>query len=351
MRINRVAAVTLLVAAAFLSYQAVGTVLSAEAEAAAKVAQQRPNVPSGVLLEPLGTTGEAVYPAFEGFGPLKDGTTTLLIGYFNRNKEAVDVPIGPDNRIEPGGPDFGQPTHFLSGRQWGMFAITVPKDFGNKKLTWTLNANGHTTTVTFWTNPQYWIDFYKNTANGNEPPRIKFSPTGPELIGPPREKFVQTLTATVGTPLELTAWAADQPPTIVFEAEGGGAAAGGANRAATRPPVNEPMPAIIGGRVIAGTPAGPGGGGAAAAAAAARRGDIQLLWRKYRGPGDVKIASETINLVNDRDAKKFVEAKTTATFSAPGTYWLRAQVNDSSGNGGGGDQCCWTTAHIVVNVK
>ena len=49
--------------------------------------------------------------------------------------------------------------------------------------------------------------------------------------------------------------------------------------------------------------------------------------------------------------KKFVEAKTTATFSVPGTYWLRAQVNDNSGNGGGGDQCCWTSAHIVVNVK
>ncbi len=311
-------------------------------------AQQRPNIPSGVLLEPLGTTGEAVYPAFEGFGPLKDGALTLLIGYFNRNKEAVDVPIGPDNRIEPGGPDLGQPTHFLSGRQWGMFAISVPKDFGNKKLTWTLTANGNTTSVSFWTNPQYWIDFYKNTANGNEPPRIKFSPTGPELSGPPREKFVQTLTAVVGTPLELTAWAADQPPTIVFEAEGGAAAAGRGGRAAAKPPANEPLPAIIGGRVISALPAGPGGGGAAAAA---RRGDIQILWRKYRGPGDVKIANETINLENGHDAKKFVEAKTTATFSAPGTYWLRAQVNDSSGNGGGGDQCCWTSAHIVVNVK
>jgi hypothetical protein len=311
------------------------------------VAQQKPNIPSGVLLEPLGTTGEAIYPAFEGFGPLKDGTQTLLIGYFNRNKEAVDVPIGPDNRIEPGGPDMGQPTHFLSGRQWGMFAITVPKDFGNKRLTWTLTVNGHTSTVSFWTNPQYWIDFYKNGANGNEPPRIKFSPTGSELIGPPREKFVQTLNATVGTPLELTAWVADQPPTITFDSEGGG---GAAARSAPKPPANEPLPAVIGGRVIAGTP-GAAGGGAAAAAAAAKRGDIQLLWRKYRGPADVKIANETLNLMNGGDAKKFIEAKTTATFSAPGTYWLRAQVNDSSGNGGGGDQCCWTTAHVVVNVK
>jgi hypothetical protein len=232
-----------------------------------------------------------------------------------------------------------------------MFSIVVPKDFGTKKLTWTLNANGHTSTVQFWMNPPYWIDFFKNGANGNEPPRIKFSSNGPELIGPPREKFVQTLTATVGQPLDLTAWAADQPPTTVFDSEGpAGATPPTGARETRKPPANEPLPAIIGGRVISGAPAA---GGAAAAAAAARekRGDIQVLWRKYRGPGDVKIAQETINLFNDGDAKKFLEAKTTATFSAPGTYWLRAQVNDSSGNGGGGDQCCWTTAHVVVNVK
>src|SRR5688572_18462776 len=249
MRLQRLAAATLVVAAAFL------VVVEAQQQ------PPRPNLPSGVLLEPLGTTGEAVYPAFEGWGPMKDGTNTLLVGYFNRNKEAVDVPIGPDNRIEPGGPDFGQPTHFLSGRQWGMFAITVPKDFGTKKLTWTLTANGHTSSVQFWLNPPYWIDFYKNGANGNEPPRIKFSPAGAELIGPPKEKFVQTLETTVGKPVELTAWVADQPPTIVFEST----PPGGANAAReTRKPstAQEPAPAIIGNRVIGASGAGaPTGGG------------------------------------------------------------------------------------------
>jgi hypothetical protein len=349
---HRLAAATLMVAAAFVVYD---SSLPAVALAqAGQPAQQRPNIPSGVLLEPLGTTGEAIYPAFEGWGPIKDGTNVLLVGYFNRNKEAVDVPIGPDNRIEPGGPDYGQPTHFHSGRQWGVFAIPLPKDFGTKKLTWTLTANGHTSSVQIWMNPPYWIEFFKNTANGNEPPRIKFAENGPEYIGPPREKSVQTLSATVGQPLTLTAWAADQPPTIKFgegaepAAAGGGAGRGGA--ATKKPAANEPPPAIIGNRVIASTPgAGPGGG--AAAAAARNRGDIQVLWKKYRGPGEVKIADETINLENGGDPKKFVEAKTTATFSAPGVYWLRAQINDSSGNGGGGDQCCWTTAHVVVNVK
>ena len=37
------------------------------------------------------------------------------------------MPIGPNNRIEPGGPDLGQPTHFLPGRQIGMFTVTVPE--------------------------------------------------------------------------------------------------------------------------------------------------------------------------------------------------------------------------------
>jgi len=305
--------------------------------------------PGGVLAEPVTNAGGPIYAAFEGQGPLKDGRTVLFLGYFNRNRtQLVDIPIGPDNSIEPGGPDYGQPTHFLTGRQHGMFAIVVPKDFGNKKLTWTINANGHKNAVTFYVNPQYWIDFYKNLANGNEPPRIKFAMNGTEYIGPPIERTVATLSATVGQPLDLTAWAADQPSTITFES--GAEPAAPAPAAATRKPANEPPPAFIGGRVVSVAPAA-AGGAAAAAAAAARRGDIQVIWKKYRGPGDVKIGTETIHLVTGGDAKKFVEAKTTATFSAPGTYWLRAQVNDASGNGGGGDQCCWTSAHIVVNVR
>lgn len=302
--------------------------------------------PQGVLLEPVGQEGEAVYPAFEGFGPTKDGKQqVLLLGYFNRNKaQTLDIPIGPNNRIEPGGPDRGQPTHFHLGRQYGVFGIPVPKDFGDRKLTWTLVANGHTASVSFWTNPPYWIDFYKNMANGNEPPVIKFSPTGAELQGPPTQPFVQTLDATVNQPLTLTMWAADQPPTTIFEADPPQTAAARGRRDA-RPSGNEPPPAIIGNRVIGSTP-GQGGG-----PRGERRGDVRVLWRKYRGPGDVKVADETIALFNQGDAKRFVEAKTTATFSAPGEYWLRAQVNDSSGDGGGGDQCCWTTTHVRVNVR
>ena len=186
---------------------------------------------------------------------MKDGTNALLLGYFNRNQtQVVDIPIGPENSIEPGGPDFGQPTHFLTGRQYGMFAITVPKDFGNKKLTWTIVANGHKTSVQFWLNPPYWIDFFKNGANGNEPPRIKFAMNGTEYIGPPKERTVATLNC-------------DRRPAARSHGVGRGSTAdddvrttppGGDRRAApaagaARPrpnPANEPPPAFIGGRVV-----------------------------------------------------------------------------------------------------
>jgi hypothetical protein len=314
-------------------------------------AQVRP--PSqGILQEPLGNAGEAIFPAFEGWGPLKDGSQVLLLGYFNRNKtQALDIPIGPDNRIEPGGPDFGQPTHFEPGRQYGVFAIPIPKDFGTKKLTWTITANGITSTVSFWANPPYWVDFFKHHANGNEPPVIKFAPNGPDLTGPPRERTVRSLSGSVGQPVTLTLWAADQPPTTTAPEPNADEPTRGGRNAQKPSPDTDPPPAIIGGRVFPGglTPLPAGGG--AAARAGERRGDIRVIWKKYRGPGEVKIAEEAIALMNGGDAKKFLEATTTATFSAPGEYWLRAQINDSSGDGGGGDQCCWTTAHVTVTIK
>lgn len=297
----------------------------------------------------MAQSGEAVFPAFEGWGPTTDGGLALLLGYFNRNKaQELDVPIGPDNHIEPGGPDFGQPTRFHVGRQYGVFAITVPKDFGNKKLTWTLRANGHTSTVSFWANPPYWIDFYKNHADENEPPRLRFAPNGPETAGPPLKRFMQTLSGAVGQPVTLRVWAADRPAKH-GESPAPGAAA--PRRAApARDNASEPPPAVIGRSVLPGglTALTPGGG---AANSLQRRGDFRVIWKKYRGPGDVKIADEVLPLENGGDATTFVEAKTTATFSSPGEYWLRAVANDSSGDGGGGDQCCWTTAHVVVHVK
>jgi hypothetical protein len=91
---------------------------------------------SGQLpMEPLHTAGQSVTPAYEGWFKNPNGGFSLLFGYFNRNmKEELDIPVGPNNNIEPGGPDQGQPTHFLAQRQWGLFTVTVPENFGTEKI-------------------------------------------------------------------------------------------------------------------------------------------------------------------------------------------------------------------------
>jgi hypothetical protein len=157
-------------------------------------------------LAPNAVMGASVTPALEGWFKNADGTSTILLGYSNRNQsQPFDIPIGPNNRIEPGGPDYGQPTHFLTGgsrngRQYGVFSITVPKDFGTKKLTWTLIANGQPQTIAVWLPGGYMVAPFFRSDNGNSPPVVKFTPTGPELTGPPRG-VGQTLTTTAAEPV------------------------------------------------------------------------------------------------------------------------------------------------------
>src|SRR5580765_6435982 len=89
------------------------------------------------------SSGQPVWPAFEGWEKNDDGSFSLLFGYMNDNwEEEPYVPIGPDNNSQPGGPDQGQPTHFQPRRNRFMFRIRVPKDFGQKELVWTLTTQG-----------------------------------------------------------------------------------------------------------------------------------------------------------------------------------------------------------------
>src|SRR5262249_231075 len=135
---------------------AVATVIAASVMLSAQ--QQLPMLPLG----PNKDAGDAVTGAFEGWFYKADGSISFLVGYFNRNlKQVLDIPIGPNNHIDPGGPDYGQPTHFLTRRQWGVFTIPVPKDFGDKKLTWTIVANGQTTTIPLSVHQNYQVEPYE----------------------------------------------------------------------------------------------------------------------------------------------------------------------------------------------
>ena len=323
----------------------------------APVTQTQGQTPSGLPLTPtIREHGTSITPAFEGWFHGKDGFDYVLVGYFNRNtKEEFDIPVGPNNHIDPGGPDMGQPTHFLLGRQWGMFTIKLPKDFGSKKLVWTLVVNGLTNQITLHTAPVYIVEPYGSSWNNNTPPVLKLDPNGPTFTGPPIGIF-KTLTATVGEPVPLTAWITDDnvgraggAPDDAAPAGGGAAGRGrgrgaapaaGAATADAAPAGDQPAAAGRGGRGGRGAPAGAAGGGLFG------RGGVSVTWETYRG--------NSVTFANAKppvDAANGGKTETTATFSAPGNYIIRVQGNDSSGEGGGGEQCCWTSAHIAVTVK
>ena len=103
--------------------------------------------------------GQTIAPAFEGWEPNPDGSINMVFGYFNRNwEEQPDFPVGPNNNIEPGGPDQGQPTRFLPRRNKFVFRVRVPKDFGNRELVWTLTTHGKTERAYASLKPDYKLD-------------------------------------------------------------------------------------------------------------------------------------------------------------------------------------------------
>lgn len=257
-------------------------------------------------MEPSHESGQSITGAFEGWFANQDGSYSLLLGYYNRNtKRELDIPIGPNNRIEPGGPDQGQPTHFLTGRQWGVFTVTVPKDFGTRKLTWTLVANGQTTVIPMSLNPLWEVSPFIE-ASGNTPPFISFE-EGKLGVQGPRGSSV-TLATTLPNPLALTVWVADD--------------------------VKLPRSATQG----------------------LRSAPVTVSWSKFRGPGSVTFANNkpTVEKIESKVTPALAfsgKATTTASFGEPGEYVLRVVANDASGDGGRGFQCCWSNAQVKVSAK
>src|SRR5262249_39014120 len=148
-------------------------------------------------------SGQNVVPVYEGWIRNPDGTFDLVFGYFNRNyKEELAIPAGPNNSVEPGGPDRGQPTYFLPRRRARLFRVRVPKDFGQQVLTWTITVNGRTEKAygdllpVEEINERIIMSGGNTVAFGDEdpntPPRITVAPVPPVAVSNP-----VTLTATV----------------------------------------------------------------------------------------------------------------------------------------------------------
>jgi hypothetical protein len=239
-------------------------------------------------------SGQNVVPVYEGWERNPDGSVSMIFGYFNRNyREELHVPIGPDNEIQPGGPDRGQPTFFYPRRQEFQFRVPVPKDWGTKDVIWTLTVRGKTEKAFGSLNAMYEVDkqliaknlgsasFGVDAANEDQPPSIKIAPPGVVVL-----PNTATLRATISD---------DGIPKAAPRRGGPG---GGRSTVVT----NVPAPP--------GPPRVPPG--------------LSVMWIQYRGPGVVKFEPAGYQSVTNGGT-----AVATARFSEPGAYVLRAVASDS----------------------
>jgi hypothetical protein len=298
------------------------------------------------LLQPAGaqtrftySKGQPLAPSYEGWMPNEDGSFTMYFGYINTNwQEQFDIPIGPDNAIEPGGPDQGQPTHFYPRRSPFLFTIHVPKDFGTKELIWTLRANGRTEKAYASLKTDYQIDkqvistevggdggSLRDELRYNIPPELEVAGETQRTIklGDPL-----TLVALAGDPDNLPARRDGKPQPRhagkPIEEKDKAPATPRPAPAAARPPSIAPPSALV-------MSSGPG---------------LRLSWIVYRGkasavtftPDQMKTWTDSRAWANSPWSPPYTIPEpppdgkwtTQVTFQEPGTYVLRAVASDGS---------------------
>ena len=253
------------------------------------------------------TKGLNIAPVYEGWEQNADGSYDMIFGYFNRNwNEWIDLPTGPANTIEPGGPDQGQPTHFLPRRNQFVFRIRVPRDFGSRELIWTLTSNGKTEKAYGSLKPDYVVNATVMAANFGAGGQTG---TVPDLVGNvgPVLKIEGELTrrVKVGEPVSLIAVATDD----------------GKPRA-------RPMQQFGANRTVPNSATG-----------------LRLVWLKYRGAGEVTFDPPQFSAWQDtRDGANSPWAsgwrtppipagnkwETRAVFKTPGQYVLRCVAHDGA---------------------
>ena len=253
----------------------------------------------GQSLAPVRPSGQTVTPVYEGWYRNADGTYSLSFGYYNRNsREALDIPVGDSNSVSPGSANQAQPTRFEPRRHWGVFAIVVPANFGDKKkVTWTLKNRGETFAISGSLDPLWEIDALVGEAGSNNTPPVLKVGSGSEARGPGGFTWSGP-SGVVGTLIALTISASDD------------------------------------GRAVP------------SATGTTRETPVTLTWFKHQGPGDVTFEPATARVPNAGGS-----ATTNAKFSMPGEYIIRVRANDSPVAGAGHSQCCWTNGFIKVTVK
>ena len=243
--------------------------------------------------------GQNVVPSFDGWMRNADGTFTMVFGYFNRNlEEELVIPAGPDNKLEPGLPDQGQPTYFLPRRHAWTFRVKVPADWGaSKELVWSLTSHGRTEKAYASLQPDEEILERQIMTRGN------LSPGLDDPNKPPSVSIAPVDGARQSQPLTLTALVMDD--------------------GLPKPRVTKARSAVNTGKAQTNT------------VEARPRIGLNVTWFQYRGPAKVTFDDAGAIVVSNG------QAVTKAHFPQPGVYVLRATANDGELS---------TTADITVRV-
>jgi hypothetical protein len=242
-------------------------------------------------------SGQDVQPVYEGWSRAANGSFDLYFGYLNRNwVQKLNVPIGANNNIQPGGPDRGQPTYFYARTNRKVFIVNVPADFGKKELLWTLTVNGKTRTTFGHLRPD-WEITPDGGAAGTQTTKEARSNNAPALSVAPLAAMTLSDRAT------LNAVVSDDGLP--------------APRGRVKPAVGqETPPGLSGGekQVALNLPWLQEGG--------PERGDgLSVKWFVFRGPADVRFEP---SVAKPKDGR----TTTTAQFVEPGEYTLRAAASD-----------------------
>ena len=248
-------------------------------------------------------SGRPIVPVYEGYFQNDDGSYTISFGYASMNlEEALHIPLGPDNFIEPAEFDGPQPTYFKEihpriRRPWNSFLIRVPADFGDQRIVWTLKNHGQTySTPGHITEPSYLIETplaparYQQGTSSGYAPMLRFDPADPWAHGLSGTRF-GPLTARVGEPLEIPAYV-NSGETLYEEPES------------------------------------------------------WLYWMHYSGPGDVVFSEDEVEIALTEGEGI---GTTRVTFSEAGDYVLLVQSIETLRNSFE-YHCCWTNGWVEVTV-
>jgi hypothetical protein len=299
------------------------------------------------------SSGQPIYPAYEGWVRNADGSVSMVFGYMNQNwEQLIDVPVGPDNHVSPGPADQGQPTHFLPRRNRFTFMVPVPDGFPeNGEIVWTVKANGSEEKAYGTLREDLFVD---NVVIMSETGALGAGTSSPEIRAniPPQVELEGSVERTVraGETLTLAAVVTDdgQPNRASLRRAGVQTSDDSEERAAPGP--RELLQTARRARTANGT--------------VGKRVALHFTWFVYRapevGPGqEVSIEFDPPQIKPWEDTRPFANSPwavswtapklpedgrwvSEVTFSEPGTYVLHGRADDGG---------LYTDVEVLVQVQ